>query len=86
MLTDNAKVIFQKYLSRSPEGKITETILESFERVAYYIAQKDEKPKTFYHELLTAMTNLQLSLSLIQYSPQGLVLTSGPSLGVVFPC
>ena len=60
MLTDNAKVIFQKYLSRNPEGEITETILESFERVAYYIAQKDEKPKTFYHELLTAMTNLQL--------------------------
>ncbi len=60
MLSPSATEVFQKYLIRDMDGNVTETIEESFQRVAWNIAQEDEQPTVFYQELLSAMMGLEL--------------------------
>jgi len=60
VLSPSASKVFQKYLIRDGEGKVTETIEESFQRVAWNIAQEDEQPAVFYQKLLSAMMGLEL--------------------------
>ena len=60
MLSRDAEKIFQLYLKRSSSGDITETVEQSFERVAYGIAAHDEQPVKFGAELLAAMMKLDL--------------------------
>ena len=60
MLKDDvARRIFQKYLRRGPDGEPTETISDSFCRVAMGIAAYDHDPYTFFRKLRNAMTNLE---------------------------
>ncbi len=52
-----AERIFEKYLRRGLDGKPTETIKESFQRVAMGIAAYDYHPAEFYEEISDVMEN-----------------------------
>lgn len=56
---ETAERIFQKYLRRGLDGKLVETIAESFQRVAMGISAYDYSPHEFYRELSGVMRRLE---------------------------